>query len=46
MFVGGLKVCAWADLIQGASLILAGVIITYLVFLALGQADPRPSPPR
>jgi solute:Na+ symporter, SSS family len=40
VFVGGLKACAWADLIQGAALILAGVIITYLVFLALGDADP------
>ncbi len=40
VFVGGLKACAWADLIQGTALILGGVIITYLVFRALGNADP------
>ncbi len=38
---GGLKACAWADLIQGAALILGGVIVTYLAFQALGRADPK-----
>ena len=40
VFAGGLKACAWADLIQGAALILGGLIITVLVFKALGAADP------
>lgn len=40
VFVGGLKACAWADLIQGAALIVGGFIITYLVFRALGNAEP------
>jgi SSS family solute:Na+ symporter len=38
---GGLKACAWADLIQGASLILGGAIVTYLAFQALGDASPE-----
>ena len=37
--VGGLKACAWADLIQGSSLIVGGGIITYFAFDALGAAD-------
>jgi len=40
VFAGGLKACAWADLIQGAALIVGGLIITVLVFKALGAADP------
>jgi len=38
--VGGLKACAWADLIQGAALILGGLVILALVMKALGAADP------
>lgn len=38
--VGGLKACAWADLIQGTALVLGGAIITYFAFRALGLADP------
>lgn len=37
--VGGLKACAWADLIQGTSLIIGGGIITYFAFNALGGTD-------
>ena len=37
---GGLKACAWTDLIQGTALIICGAIITYLAFAALGAADP------
>jgi SSS family solute:Na+ symporter len=37
---GGLKACAWADLIQGSALILGGAIVAYLSFQALGNADP------
>jgi len=36
---GGLKACAWADLIQGTALILGGALITYFAFQALGAAD-------
>ena len=36
---GGLKACAWADLIQGIALILGGALITYFTFEALGKAD-------
>jgi solute:Na+ symporter, SSS family len=40
VFAGGLKACAWADLIQGSALILGGGIIAYLAFQALANADP------
>lgn len=36
---GGLKACAWADLIQGTALILGGILISYFAFQALGLAD-------
>lgn len=36
---GGLKACAWADLIQGTALILGGALITYFAFQALGVAE-------
>ena len=38
--VGGLKACAWADLVQGTALVLGGAIITFFAFRALGLADP------
>ena len=34
--VGGLKACAWADLLQGSALIVGGGVITYFAFSALG----------
>lgn len=40
VFAGGLKACAWADLIQGAALIVGGGIIAYLAFQAVAEADP------
>jgi SSS family solute:Na+ symporter len=40
VFAGGLKACAWADLIQGAALIVGGAIIAYLAMRLLGNADP------
>lgn len=40
VFAGGLKACAWADLLQGAALIIGGCIIAYLAFDVLGAADP------
>ncbi|MBR4598043.1 MAG: sodium/solute symporter [Opitutales bacterium] len=39
VFVGGLKACAWADLIQGAALIAGGAIIAYLAFDAMGAIE-------
>jgi SSS family solute:Na+ symporter len=35
---GGLKACAWADLIQGSALILGGGLIMYFAFDKLGNA--------
>ncbi|QYM78569.1 sodium/solute symporter [Horticoccus luteus] len=40
VFVGGLKACAWADLLQGAALIVGGGILAWLAVKALGAADP------
>ncbi len=40
VFAGGLKACAWADLLQGTALILGGVIVAWLALSALEQADP------
>ena len=34
--VGGLKACAWADLLQGSALIVGGGLITYFAFRQLG----------
>lgn len=36
---GGLKACAWADLIQGSALILGGAIIMVLAFKVLGRME-------
>jgi SSS family solute:Na+ symporter len=33
---GGLKACAWADLIQGSALILGGAVIMIFAFIKLG----------
>ncbi len=38
---GGLKACAWADLIQGSALIAGGGIILYFALRQLGIADPN-----
>ncbi|HET7039319.1 MAG TPA: sodium/solute symporter [Gemmatimonadales bacterium] len=35
---GGLKACAWADLIQGSALILGGAVIMWFAFQRLGDA--------
>jgi len=37
---GGLKACAWADLLQGSALIVGGAVVMVLAFRALGAADP------
>ncbi|MBK1883803.1 sodium/solute symporter [Luteolibacter pohnpeiensis] len=40
VFVGGLKACAWTDLIWGASLIVGGAIVMFLAFGVMRDADP------
>lgn len=40
VFVGGLKACAWTDLIWGSALILGGVIVLVLAMNAMGQKSP------
>ena len=37
--LGGLKACAWADVIQGSALIIAGAVIMILVFIKLGLVE-------
>ncbi|HBT77931.1 MAG TPA: hypothetical protein DEB39_13635 [Planctomycetaceae bacterium] len=37
---GGLKACAWADLLQGTALILGGAIILVLALIAFDAAPP------
>ena len=39
VFLGGLKACAWADLLQGSALIVCGGVILYFALGALGKAD-------
>ncbi|WP_123806987.1 SLC5 family protein [Sedimentisphaera salicampi] len=36
---GGLKACAWADLLQGSALILGGAIILFFAMDKMGNAD-------
>jgi len=40
VFVGGLRACAWTDLIWGASLIIGGAVVMALAFGVLRDADP------
>lgn len=37
VFVGGLKACAWTDLIWGAALIVGGAIVMFLAFSVLSE---------
>jgi SSS family solute:Na+ symporter len=39
VIAGGLKACAWADLIQGSALIIGGGIIMYFSFDMMGNAE-------
>jgi len=36
---GGLRACAWADLIQGSALIIGGAVIMIFAFIKLGRVD-------
>lgn len=40
VFAGGLKACAWADLLQGSALIAGGAVVMVLSMQALGAHDP------
>jgi len=40
VFAGGLKACAWADLIQGSALIIGGVVLAVYAMNCLADADP------
>ena len=40
VFFGGLKACAWADLLQGSALIVGGGVIAYFAVQAFCVADP------
>lgn len=39
VYVGGLKACAWTDLIWGAALIVGGGVVAYFALAALGSMD-------
>lgn len=39
VYVGGLKACAWTDLIWGAALIVGGGVVAYFALTALGSMD-------
>ena len=39
VFAGGLKACAWADLIQGSALIIGGVVIALFALGKLGTVE-------
>ncbi len=41
VFVGGLKACAWADLLQGSALIIGGIVIAFFAMKTLADADPN-----
>ena len=41
VFVGGLKACAWTDLIWGAALIAGGAVVIWLALGAMEDADPN-----
>ena len=41
VFAGGLKACAWADLIQGTALVLGGAVIAAFAMSLLADRDPQ-----
>ncbi|MBN2370143.1 MAG: sodium/solute symporter [Vicinamibacteria bacterium] len=40
VMAGGLKACAWADLLQGSALILGGAIVVIFAMITLGRTEP------
>lgn len=41
VFIGGLKACAWTDLIWGSALIIGGAMVMFFAFSELGSRDPE-----
>lgn len=41
VYVGGLRACAWTDLVWGSGLIAGGLVVMVLAFGHLGKADPE-----
>ena len=41
VFVGGLKACAWTDLIWGAALIIGGAVVGWLALETIEAMDPN-----
>lgn len=41
VYVGGLRACAWTDLIWGSGLIAGGLVVMVLAFHRLGDAPPE-----
>ena len=39
VYIGGLKACAWTDLIWGAALIIGGGVVAYFAIMQLGGMD-------
>ena len=42
VYVGGLKACAWTDLIWGAALIVGGGVVAYFAIMTLGAFNTLP----
>ncbi len=42
VYIGGLKACAWTDLIWGAGLLVGGGVVAYFAVTALGGMDTLP----
>lgn len=42
VYVGGLKACAWTDLVWGAALIVGGGVVAYFAITALGSYSSVP----
>lgn len=40
VYIGGLKACAWTDLIWGAALVIGGGVVAYFAIMALGGMSP------
>jgi transporter, SSS family len=41
VFIGGLKACAWTDLVWGSGLIIGGALVMWFAFGALAEKSPE-----
>ncbi|MEM9480965.1 MAG: sodium/solute symporter [Verrucomicrobiota bacterium] len=41
VFIGGLKACAWTDLVWGASLVVGGAVVMFFAFSMMADAPPE-----